>query len=107
MATWDMGCGHFDAYGDPNHDCSRWGEEWTVDYSSPEYDPDNYTNARCYDDPECDGCCASDTRPCHRGGCDMCDPLDFETMLMFDYPEYDPDYAFYQSEGRPRFPNEY
>lgn len=21
---WDMGCGHFDSYGDPNHDCSKW-----------------------------------------------------------------------------------
>lgn len=23
--NWDLGCGHFDSYGDPKHDCSKWG----------------------------------------------------------------------------------
>jgi len=25
--SWDMGCGHFDSYGDPNHDCSTWTDQ--------------------------------------------------------------------------------
>jgi hypothetical protein len=25
----------------------------------------------------------------------------------YDYPEYDPGYAFFEREGRPMFPNEY
>lgn len=25
--SWDMGCGHFDSFGDPTHDCSSWKDE--------------------------------------------------------------------------------
>lgn len=25
--SWSMGCGHFDSYGDPDHDCSTWGDD--------------------------------------------------------------------------------
>lgn len=31
---------------------------------------------------------------------------DFDYTFI-DYPEYDPDMAFYEREGRPRFPNEW
>jgi hypothetical protein len=58
-------------------------------------------NDGCTDD--CDGCCASDTRACHRGGCDMCEP----------YPFWEAEAEAYNREyeeerlGRPLFPNEY
>lgn len=25
--SWTMKCGHFDSYGDPSHDCSKWGDK--------------------------------------------------------------------------------
>lgn len=27
MDRWNMGCGHFDAIGDPRHDCRNWGKD--------------------------------------------------------------------------------
>jgi hypothetical protein len=37
---------------------------------------------------------------------DFEEPDDFD-YTSIDYPDYDPDFDFFQREGRPRFPNEY
>lgn len=44
---------------------------------------------------------------CQQTDCEgECEPEDYYDPSM-DYPEYDPQTAFFEREGRPMFPNEY
>ena len=45
---------------------------------------------------------------CQQTDCDGdCEPEDDDYHLSYDYPEYDPQTAFYEATGRMQFPNEY